>query len=61
MAFSVKQLVINAKEVLQITAQIKHSGYNPYLGSLQQKAKEKLQQQINFYEAELKQTNLKIK
>jgi hypothetical protein len=60
-SFSVKDLVTHAKDVLQISSQIKSAGYNPYLGNLQQKAKEKLQKQINLYEPELKQLNLKIK
>lgn len=58
--FSNKILVESVKEYLQYTKQIKQSGYNPFLFSKKEKAKDKVQQQIKLYEASLKQVELKI-
>lgn len=59
--FSNKILVQSAKDYLQLTNQIKSSGYSPYLFALKEKAKKSVQNQINLYEASVNQKELKIK
>ncbi len=58
--FSNKILVESVKAYIQLQNQIKSAGYNPYLFSQKEKAKEKVQNQIKLYEAELLQINIKI-
>lgn len=59
--FSTKILVENVKKYLQLTDQLKRAGYNTFLFKEKEKAREKVDEQIKLYQAQLNQKDLKLK
>lgn len=59
--FSTKILVENTKKFTQLTNQIKRVGYNTFLFKEKENAKNKVEQQIKLYDAQLNQMELKLK
>lgn len=59
--FSTKILVENTKKFIQLTNQIKRVRYNTFLFKEKENAKNKVEQQIKLYDAQLNQMELKLK